>query len=519
MSLQREEPPQGPRVSEEAAGLQREAEALRAAILALRRGEDAIALNHLREAWEVFRRHRLEQRLTRLAGHLAQTRPPLEPVDQWAAIECEQLARRGWLCDLDRMEKWLRPRSLRWKRPALQNFMLWPPDPRVGALVEAETFAVKSPNGKTTSLWRRLLARHGDRRRLEALALRVPSHWQLGGLALTAPKVPGVVPKAMPALDEALELALQRPPPSEEALAAQLDPEAAEERALIQMVLDEPGEDALRVIYGDWLAERDRPRGEAIQKELAGLRTGGIVDKWWRAWLGEHAAAVLPGTTFFRLGFLDAATLTSPDLEAPIWRTLTRLNAGHQAFDHPNFRGVVEAGYLDDAAHPTIRTLVRPHTLDRMARRPLPFTSISMDGPNRVLDRLDLPELHTLNFVLRFRDSALDALRLTQRVTTLRLFYNRALESVTPLLELPALQRLMFRYEYWLIELRTGDPVAGIRGVAREPIFNHPDPRNLGPISKWLAAQGVKSLVFHGRHSPWILQALERHSALPIRPG
>ncbi len=52
MSLQREEPPQGPRVSEEAAGLQREAEALRAAILALRRGEDAIALNHLREAWE-----------------------------------------------------------------------------------------------------------------------------------------------------------------------------------------------------------------------------------------------------------------------------------------------------------------------------------------------------------------------------------------------------------------------------------------------------------------------------------
>ena len=47
----------------------------------------------------------------------------------------------------------------------------------------------------------------------------------------------------------------------------------ADETAFLQAIAEEPDDDALRLIFADWLDERDDPRGEFIrvQCELAGL--------------------------------------------------------------------------------------------------------------------------------------------------------------------------------------------------------------------------------------------------------
>jgi uncharacterized protein (TIGR02996 family) len=47
-----------------------------------------------------------------------------------------------------------------------------------------------------------------------------------------------------------------------------------EEEALIRAVVDTPGDDTARLVYADWLDERDDPRGAYLRAELAWARSG-----------------------------------------------------------------------------------------------------------------------------------------------------------------------------------------------------------------------------------------------------
>ncbi len=47
-----------------------------------------------------------------------------------------------------------------------------------------------------------------------------------------------------------------------------------EEEALIRTIVDKPGDDTARLVYADWLDERDDPRGAYLRAELEWARTG-----------------------------------------------------------------------------------------------------------------------------------------------------------------------------------------------------------------------------------------------------
>jgi carbon storage regulator CsrA len=93
-----------------------------------------------------------------------------------------------------------------------------------------------------------------------------------------------------------------------------------EELAFLQAVLNEPDDEAIRLIFADWLEERGDPRGEfiRIQCQLANLPAGPDwqrLRKRERALLDSHATswkAYLPyvlRTATFERGFVEAAEL------------------------------------------------------------------------------------------------------------------------------------------------------------------------------------------------------------------
>jgi uncharacterized protein (TIGR02996 family) len=95
----------------------------------------------------------------------------------------------------------------------------------------------------------------------------------------------------------------------------------AQDDAFLEAIIADPNDDALRLIYADWLDERDDPRGEFIrvQIELATLpsddaRRASLVERERRLlnahqaqWLGPVAEVV--ETAQFRRGLLDGITV------------------------------------------------------------------------------------------------------------------------------------------------------------------------------------------------------------------
>src|SRR5262245_53427650 len=95
--------------------------------------------------------------------------------------------------------------------------------------------------------------------------------------------------------------------------------------AFLQDILDDPDDDAVRLIFADWLTEQDDPRGEFIrvQCELAGLSPGEPrwpgLDQRQRDLLLAHQeewAGPLPGLVRrfnFRRGFPHEVEMTVPE--------------------------------------------------------------------------------------------------------------------------------------------------------------------------------------------------------------
>jgi uncharacterized protein (TIGR02996 family) len=149
---------------------------------------------------------------------------------------------------------------------------------------------------------------------------------------------------------EALVAALPPPPtatPTEraalDAVAARL--EVARERRdgatadeLLAAVWRDPDDDGPRAVYADWLCERDDPRGEFINLQLARAREPAslrreraLLAEHGRAWMGAIEPAVHTSAFRFERGFLAACRVA--------WR---KLAASPRLMTHPSWSTVRE---------------------------------------------------------------------------------------------------------------------------------------------------------------------------------
>lgn len=268
--------------------------------------------------------------------------------------------------------------AVRWRDPRLTNtlFVLLAKLPWAGA--------------RSRDTWRVVfehVAKHGDPRFVE-LAGTLPATWQVGPSMQTwltnqlYGALDGVEPIAAPdedglaALIAELRAAAPRPATT---------PATAE--ALLAAIYAHPEDDAPRIVYADWLQERDDVRGEFIALQLqptaeSRKRERALVKQHRKAWLGP-LATVLRGEVEFRRGFPASATVTfrhQRDVEQygalPEWATLQELEWGHQIVRDDQRKW---ARFVGPAMH-DLRIARRPH-LDHVlaAQRPWRLELLELD--------------------------------------------------------------------------------------------------------------------------------------------
>jgi uncharacterized protein (TIGR02996 family) len=184
-------------------------------------------------------------------------------------------------------------------------------DPRLGTQIIALLTKLPFSGKRTRDVWREVF-RHAEKLRdprFLALAAAVPDAWNVGEdtkrfltnrleeankdlEAVTLPKD----------LDAAISEYVAKLAPSEAAVS---------EESLLASIYDAPDDDAPRLVYADWLQEKDDPRGELIALQLRGgdqKRVNALIKANKKKWLGE-LAPVLGGEIEFRRGFPATATV------------------------------------------------------------------------------------------------------------------------------------------------------------------------------------------------------------------
>jgi uncharacterized protein (TIGR02996 family) len=245
---------------------------------------------------------------------------------------------------------------LRWYVQMLENF---PPDPRIAIKLVDEV-----PNESRTFAYRpaftaifRMLTQINDARSAQALTERRAAI-RCGYLE---PRVDKTIKKttAAPELsveDTALvasaneQLAVidaeheRRRPSADELLALRpIDETEAVERQLIAAVLDDPADDAPRLVYMDWLQERGDPRGEFMRLQFKGhedrltakesKRERELLKEHYASWTTPLDAVLVRKRVRFSRGFLSAAeTQFSTDeqralIDHPLWATVEELDS------------------------------------------------------------------------------------------------------------------------------------------------------------------------------------------------
>jgi uncharacterized protein (TIGR02996 family) len=116
----------------------------------------------------------------------------------------------------------------------------------------------------------------------------------------------------------------------------------AQEADLLAAVYADPDADAPRLVYADWLLERDDPRGELIalqfkqhRGEILKRSEAGqakkLIAKHQRAWLGALYKVTRPDKNVFKRGFLDSCCFCSKGameravIGNPLWSTVREM--------------------------------------------------------------------------------------------------------------------------------------------------------------------------------------------------
>lgn len=150
-------------------------------------------------------------------------------------------------------------------------------------------------------------------------------------------------------------------------VAAPLERVSASEQDLLAAIHAAPEDDAPRLVYADWLVEREDPRGELINLQIALARGEGtpraerranaLVKQLGKALLGPLARCVAVKDAVFERGFLAAATvrvrtkgLAETELSDPAWATVRRLTFDGPSLVTPAMRALEVAQGLSGPA-------------------------------------------------------------------------------------------------------------------------------------------------------------------------
>lgn len=271
----------------------------------------------------------------------------------------------------------------------LELLLAGPSDPRVAAKIGdmIEIPPYNASVSRTNAFWKRLFGlvpELGDPRLL-VRARTWERVWKIN-TELNEPEREALtkrLAKAMPLLEKAYRDD-RRLDAADEALVAALVPSKATTRRatetakteadFLAAILADPSDDALRLVYADFLTERSDPRGEFINLQITrgegkrpSAREKELLAEFQTRWLGSLATKVVKKGARFERGFLVACTLREAGLdEDPAWATLEEIDGGLPP--------------SDACAMPRLRvaTNVRPRDLHRLAKRktPLPIESL-----------------------------------------------------------------------------------------------------------------------------------------------
>ena len=135
--------------------------------------------------------------------------------------------------------------------------------------------------------------------------------------------------------------------------------------ALLAQIYASPEDDALRQVYGDWLIERDDPRGEFIAlqfKQARGVataeddrRVAALLREHWWPWAGNLAGAIHRPESRFEKGFLSTVKLGKASTPKKVlrqivgdetWATVRHLEPAH-----------IMGSYAKTVIHPVMKAL------------------------------------------------------------------------------------------------------------------------------------------------------------------
>jgi uncharacterized protein (TIGR02996 family) len=248
-------------------------------------------------------------------------------------------------------------------------------DPRVATPIIELLTTLPFTGQRTREVWREVFATAAALRdpRFDDVALELPPTWNVGDdmKRFLTNRLAEVTANAMVrAFDDAayaaLAAELRKPKPGTPATEAQL----------LAAIYANPDDDGPRLVYADWLQERDDPRGEFIALQLqpapdraAQKRMRELAKQHQKVWLGP-LAPVLGGDLELRRGFVAKATVkfrNQRDAEQyashPAWATLEDLAWS----DHVVKTDQERWARFIDPAMANLRRAWRPHAATLLA--------------------------------------------------------------------------------------------------------------------------------------------------------
>jgi uncharacterized protein (TIGR02996 family) len=135
---------------------------------------------------------------------------------------------------------------------------------------------------------------------------------------------------------------------------------------LLAAIHEQPDDDAPRMVYMDWLLQKEDPRGDFLRLQLGERdlrREEKLLKQYQAKWLGAIATRIRPKTAVFERGFLASCALVEPQFEIdddPTWATVRTLIGAVPASDActvPALRALLD---LDRRGITRLATLKKP---------------------------------------------------------------------------------------------------------------------------------------------------------------
>ncbi|MER2561097.1 MAG: TIGR02996 domain-containing protein [Myxococcaceae bacterium] len=316
--------------------------------------EGAARLEALLEAWRDLRHPRIADLIDRLTARLHEGVKPIKGKSVAARTEAMvALCKSENALDVARVLAAEWPGTWQSALPVLKAVVKLPDDPRVAARLAKEVDATRFETWTAVAFYRPLFARLNalqDVRQtplLEAQLTRTKSYYyQRDMRALeeaAAERHRALEVKPLSKEDEALVEALEAP---FAAVAATQTSTKRSGEELLAEVYARPDDLTARAVYGDWLSERNDPRGELISLQLGApsekslKRQQALIKKHWKTWLGP-IADWLRSPPRFEAGFpveghIDATTYRDVQesfrkiIDRPEWTTFRTLRLWSQ---------------------------------------------------------------------------------------------------------------------------------------------------------------------------------------------